>query len=173
MGTPLCWAAFRVRVLSIIQVGGGIWGQSWAELVYRATGFRLAALVDASATVREWASAELGVPVFARLEQALEGVEADAVLLASPPKTHRRLGEAALASGLHVISEKPLTLELEDAQALVDKAEHTRAQRNGRAELPLSAAAASAAGAHLERSARPAQRDPHRVPTGSPELVDL
>ena len=73
-GTPLCWAAVRVKALAIIQVGGGIWGRGWAELTHRAAGFRLAALVDASAKVREWASAEFGVPVFARLDRALEGV---------------------------------------------------------------------------------------------------
>ena len=114
-----------MKALSIIQVGGGIWGRGWAELTHRAAGFRLAALVDASAAVRGWGSAELGVPVFARLEPALDRVEADAVLLASPPKTHRPLAEAALARGLHVISEKPLTLELEDAEALVEMAERT------------------------------------------------
>jgi predicted dehydrogenase len=114
-----------VRAFSIIQVGGGIWGRGWAALTHRAPGFRLAALVDGSAKVREWASAELAVPVFARLERALASVEADAVLLVSPPETHRPLAETALGNGLHVISEKPLALELEDAQALLVMAERT------------------------------------------------
>ncbi len=70
-------------------------------------------------------STELAVPVLPRLERALTRVEADAVLLVSPPETHRRLAEAALADGLHVLCEKPLTLELEDAQALVRTAERT------------------------------------------------
>ncbi len=53
-----------------MQVGVGLWGQSWAELVARARGFRLAGVVDAGAPAREWA-AGLGVPVHRRLEQAL------------------------------------------------------------------------------------------------------
>jgi predicted dehydrogenase len=114
-----------VRTLSIVQVGGGIWGRSWAELVHRANGFRLAALADASAAVREWASSELGVPTFPGLGQALDGVAADAVLLVSPPETHRPLGEEALARGLHVLSEKPLALTLADASALAGTAERT------------------------------------------------
>lgn len=114
-----------MKALAIIQVGGGIWGRGWAELTHRAAGFRLAALVDASAKVREWASAEFGVPTFARLDRALEGVQADAVLLATPPGTHRPLAEAALAAGHHVISEKPLSLELEDGLALARMAERT------------------------------------------------
>jgi predicted dehydrogenase len=86
--------------------------------VHGAPGFRLAALVDDAAAAREWASAELGVPAFRRLDQALGSVEADAVLLVSPPSTHRPLAEAALATGRHVLSEKPFALTLEDARAV-------------------------------------------------------
>jgi predicted dehydrogenase len=114
-----------VRPLRIVQVGGGLWGRSWAELVHAAAGLRLTALVDGAKTVRDWAAAELEAPVFARLEQALGAVEADAVLLVTPPPTHRPLGEAALARGLHVVSEKPLALELADARGLVRAAERT------------------------------------------------
>jgi predicted dehydrogenase len=114
-----------VRALSVIQVGGGIWGESWVEVVRRAPGYRLAALVDASALVRRRAASELGVPVFPRLERALARVGADAVLLASPPATHRPLAEAALAGGLHVVTEKPLTLSLGDARALAAAANRT------------------------------------------------
>src|SRR5205823_3740310 len=64
----------------------------------------------------------LGVPAFRRLEQALASVEADAVLLVSPPSTHRPLAEQALAAGLHVLSEKPFALSLEDARAVAKAA---------------------------------------------------
>ena len=107
-----------MTTLSIIQVGAGLWGRSWAELVHRARGFRLAALVDDAAAAREWAAAELGVPAFRRLDQALGSVDADAVLLVSPPATHRPLAEEALAAGRHVLSEKPFALSLEDARAI-------------------------------------------------------
>jgi predicted dehydrogenase len=108
-----------LKPLSLIQVGAGFWGESWAELVHRTPGYRLAAVVDASRKAREWATSTLGVPAIASLEQALESVEADAVLLVSPPATHRPLAEQALAAGRHVVSEKPLALDLADAKALV------------------------------------------------------
>jgi predicted dehydrogenase len=107
-----------VKALSIVQVGAGLWGRSWAGVVHGAPGFRLAALVDEAAAAREWAGAELGVPAFSRLDRALGSVEADAVLLVSPPSTHRPLAEAALAAGCHVLSEKPFALSLEDARAV-------------------------------------------------------
>ena len=105
--------------LSVIQVGAGLWGRSWAEIVHRTPGFRLAALVDGSRSVREWAQVELGVPTARTLEAALASVESDAVLLVSPPATHRPLAELSLAAGCHVLCEKPLALDLEDARALV------------------------------------------------------
>jgi predicted dehydrogenase len=103
---------------TIIQVGAGLWGRSWAELIARAPGFRLAALVDASADARHWASETLGAPVFRTLSKALRAVESHAVLLVSPPDTHRPLVEASLAAGRHVVVEKPLALTLEDAAAI-------------------------------------------------------
>jgi predicted dehydrogenase len=112
--------------LSIVQVGAGHWGRSWAQLVHRAAGFRLAALVDDAGGVRDWAAAELGVPAFRRLDQALAGVEADAVLLVSPPATHRPLAEEALAAGRHVLSEKPFALRLDDVRAVAKAAQQAR-----------------------------------------------
>ena len=105
------------RTLTVVQVGVGLWGTSWAELVVRARGFRLAGVVDAGAAARAWAKG-LGTPVFRRLDQALRAVEPDVVLLVSPPLTHRPLAEASLAAGAHVVTEKPLASTLEDAAAI-------------------------------------------------------
>jgi len=115
-----------VQQLAIIQIGAGSWGKSWAELVRRTPGVRLAAIVDGAVAAREWASAGLGVPAFARHGQALRSVEADAVLLVSPPSTHRRLAEDALERGLHVLSEKPFALRVEDARAVLAAAKRAK-----------------------------------------------
>jgi predicted dehydrogenase len=105
------------RPLSVVQVGVGLWGRSWAELVVRARGFRLAGVVDGHPAAREWA-AGLGVPVFRRLGQALRALQPDVVLLVSPPDTHRPLAEEALAAGSNVVVEKPLAPTLSDAAAI-------------------------------------------------------
>lgn len=114
----------------IVQVGVGLWGRSWAELVARARGFRLAAVVDADREARRWASETLAAPTFTRLEHALDAVPAEAVLLVSPPATHRPLAEAAFAAGRHVITEKPLALSMDDAAAIV-----TAARTHGRVAM--------------------------------------
>ena len=51
---------------------------------------------------------------------ALDGL--DAVAIATPAATHYDLIEAALKKGLHVLAEKPLTLETSSSQALCDLA---------------------------------------------------
>ena len=100
-----------------------MWGRSWAEVVARARRFRLAAVVDAAAPARKWAQAEFGVPAFDAFDEALAGIEADAVVLVSPPSSHRALTEAAVARGLHVVTEKPIALDLADAKAMAKAGE--------------------------------------------------
>jgi predicted dehydrogenase len=104
--------------LSIVQVGAGFWGQSWAELVARARGLRLAGVVDRARAARDWAAAALDCPTFRDLSTALALVSCDAVLIVAPPHAHRLLAEEALAAGRHVAIEKPLALDLADARAI-------------------------------------------------------
>lgn len=53
--------------------------------------------------------------------------ELDAVVIATPPQTHREVAVAALEAGLHTVVEKPLALTEEDADALVAAAEESDA----------------------------------------------
>lgn len=55
-----------------------------------------------------------------QLEQALADPRVDAVLVLTPPDTHRAVVEQAARAGRHVLVEKPLAASLADAQALVD-----------------------------------------------------
>jgi len=111
--------------LRAVHVGVGLWGRSWAELVARTPGYRLVAVAEAAPEGRSWAEAQLGVPTFRDLGRALRSVEADVVVLVSPPSTHRPLSELALAEGCHVICEKPLALDIADARAIADAAAAT------------------------------------------------
>ena len=90
-------------------------------------------------------SKTLGVPTFARWS-ATQASQAEAVLLVSPPATHRPLAEVALAAGMHVISEKPLAPTMADARAIVETARASRKRRDGQPELPVSPAVRELAG---------------------------
>ena len=89
-----------------------------------APGVGLAAVVDPDPEARRYVEATPGYGV---LEEALAAVECDAVLVASPPRTHHGVAKAALEAGKHVLCEKPLATSLGDAFDLVRAAE--RAER--------------------------------------------
>jgi predicted dehydrogenase len=80
----------------------------------------LAAVVDPDPEARRYVEATPGYGV---LEEALEAVECEAVLVASPPGTHHVVAKAALEAGKHVLCEKPLATTLEDAFDLVETAD--------------------------------------------------
>lgn len=111
----------------MLQVGAGQWGASWARLVATSRGVRLVGLVDARSEARAVADA-LGAPAFTSLGSALGRVEADAVLLATPPDTHLPLVDEVLGAGLHVLCEKPLAHTMAEATAIADAA--SRADRS-------------------------------------------
>ena len=89
-----------------------------------APGVELVAVVDPDPAARRYVEATPGYGV---LEEALESVECDAVLVASPPGTHHVVARAALEAGRHVLCEKPLATTLQDAFDLVEIAD--RAER--------------------------------------------
>jgi predicted dehydrogenase len=63
-----------------------------------------------------------GVGVTAELDRALSDPEVDAVIVATPPRTHHAIVRAALDAGKHVLVEKPLATTGADARQLVDLA---------------------------------------------------
>ena len=113
----------RSQPLQVVLVGAGLFGRSWGELVDRWSGSKLVAVVDASKNARSWAADALGVPTFRSLGPALAALESDAVVVATPPSTHRAVAVEALGAGRHVIVEKPVAIDLEDAVAIADAAD--------------------------------------------------
>ena len=95
----------------------------------RSAGFDVVALVgtDAAKTARRAERFGVG-SACTSLTQALE-VGIDAVSIATPPATHAPLATEAIEAGCHVLCEKPFTLDVPQAAALVDAA--ARARRVG------------------------------------------
>ncbi|HLV36773.1 MAG TPA: Gfo/Idh/MocA family oxidoreductase [Spirillospora sp.] len=55
-------------------------------------------------------------------EIMLRNIELDAVIITTTPETHLHIGLAALAAGLHVMVEKPITLTVSEGRRLVEAA---------------------------------------------------
>src|SRR5258708_25158259 len=58
-------------------------------------------------------------PLADRLETILDDRAVDAVLILTPPNTHRELVERCAAAGKHILLEKPLEITLPRAERLV------------------------------------------------------
>ena len=88
-------------------------------------GIEVAAVCDADAASLGRAAAAFQVPKsYASWQQLLqEGRGLDFVIVATPGFTHYEIVAAALEAELHVISEKPVTLSLEQAERLAALAE--------------------------------------------------
>ncbi|VVC03239.1 UDP-N-acetylglucosamine 3-dehydrogenase [Candidatus Burarchaeum australiense] len=101
----------------LVLVGYGYWGPNLARNFSKAKGAELRYIVDLDAKKRERAAEEYPfIKVVSSFEEVLPDV--DAVIIATPPKTHHALAKLALEAGKHVLVEKPVTTNVEDAREL-------------------------------------------------------
>ncbi len=104
-------------------VGYGNGGRHFhAPYIVAAEGVELAAVVVRDAGRRAQAAADYpGVPAFDSIE-ALLATGVDAVTITTPPATRRELVLRAIASGVHVVADKPFASTAADARELADAA---------------------------------------------------
>jgi predicted dehydrogenase len=118
--------------LRLIQCGVGGFGEGWAvNHVLHSPDFEIAAIVDLSSAALEKTGGLCQVPAerrFGSLEEALERVEADAVLSVTPPTVHPAHARLALARGLHFLTEKPIADTMENALAMIRLADEAGKQ---------------------------------------------
>jgi predicted dehydrogenase len=91
-------------------------------VVGEAPGVELAAVVDPDVSALGQADT---IPGYTSLDEAFAAAECDAVVVASPPRTHHAVVKTALEAGKHVLCEKPLATSLDDALDLVETADRT------------------------------------------------
>lgn len=111
--------------IRILQVGVGIRGGHWAEIVDAHQDTVCIGYVDpvddALAAVRARAPDD-GREFFSDLETALGACRADAVLIATPSALHADHACRALEAGLAVMVEKPLATTVADAERVLETA---------------------------------------------------
>jgi myo-inositol 2-dehydrogenase / D-chiro-inositol 1-dehydrogenase len=108
-----------------LVVGYGNRGRMWAEVTARAdSGAVLSGIVDPSAERRQVAAdAHAGCRTFPDLDSALQAGGHDGVVLVTPPYNRLAQAQAVFDAGLPLLAEKPLTLDLHEARAIVELSE--------------------------------------------------
>ncbi|MEC8993430.1 MAG: Gfo/Idh/MocA family oxidoreductase [Candidatus Latescibacterota bacterium] len=116
----------KVKMIRTIHLGVGGRGAWPIRQISKRDDFESVALVDVNADNLASAQETSGLgpeACFQRLEDALDAVEADAVVVITPPDMHARQCLDAVRAGKHVLVEKPFTKQLDYAQQVVDEAE--------------------------------------------------
>jgi predicted dehydrogenase len=112
------------RPANVGLLGFGYWGQNLARNLVSASSTRLVGIADSDERGRASAQDSFaGVKVWSGLDEMLDDGEIEAVVVATPARTHHEFSMRVVASGRHVLVEKPLAMAVEDAQAVVDSAE--------------------------------------------------
>lgn len=106
----------------VAVVGCGYWGSKHVRVLHATEGVEQVVLIDGvesrlSGLARHFPSAS----VFTSLTAALPYV--DAVVIATPPRTHVPVALEAISAGKHVLVEKPLAPSTREARELIDAAD--------------------------------------------------
>ena len=119
------------NALHVAVFGAGAFGRNhlriYRQLEQSGVGVRLAAVADTDPVTAETLRQQGGLAVFRSPEACLDACRAgtlhlDAVSICVPTSAHYSVASQALAQGLDVLVEKPIAVNLEEADALVAQA---------------------------------------------------
>lgn len=109
---------------NVVVVGYGFAGRCFhAYLVGLADGLNLYGIVTSRPQARAQIQQTLGVPTFSHYEEVLKDPQVDLVVLAIPNDLHAPHAIKALKAGKHVVTDKPMCLTLEEADAMIEASE--------------------------------------------------
>ncbi len=104
-------------ILRVGIAGAGKFGRFHASKIEALKDVELICVFDRDPIEAKLFAQEMGIAVATTLQTMLSSV--DAVMITCPASGHAELAHQALASGCHVFVEKPIALNLEDADALI------------------------------------------------------
>jgi predicted dehydrogenase len=109
--------------IRLIHLGLGVRGRHWLDFVRAHPDTTTVACVDADRGALEAARALVpGAGAFTDLDEALRSTAADAVLIATPSPLHAEHAIRAVRHGLHVLVEKPLAMNVDEGESVIDAA---------------------------------------------------
>ncbi len=103
--------------MKVAIIGAGYMGRLHAEKFARLAGVELVGVADADRARAEEVATKVGCPALPDWRQAMS--RAQAAVVAVPTERHLEVAGACLDAGLHVLVEKPLAVNLEEADRLL------------------------------------------------------
>lgn len=115
------FVSVREARLRTAVVGYGYWGPNLVRNVMERPELEFAGLCELDPErVAAFLGRYVGHPVYRSLNEILVDDSIDAVVVATPPRTHHGIVRAALEAGKHVLVEKPLATTSADAVDLIE-----------------------------------------------------
>jgi predicted dehydrogenase len=114
------------RVIRIGVIGIGYWGPNLARNFAEANNAELVAIADLDSGRLHRMKARFPHIHTTKDYREFFTMGVDAVVIATPPKTHYRIAMDCIEHGLHVLVEKPITLDVDDAKKLNAAADERR-----------------------------------------------
>lgn len=103
----------------IAQIGYGYWGPNLARNFSQLPGAELTYLVDANPEALDKARRLYACQTTTNFADVLKDTTVDAVVIATPARSHYELAKTALLAGKHVLVEKPLAMSVAEGRDLV------------------------------------------------------
>ena len=114
-------------MLHVALVGYGYWGPNLARNLFALPDCKLSACCDLDLKKLDEVSALYpGVRTTTDLDSVLGDASIEAVVIATPARSHFALAQKALAAGKHVMVEKPIAMSSAEAEALIALADERR-----------------------------------------------
>ena len=108
--------------LQLAVVGVGRMGALHAETIAAADSIDVVAVADSILDVAGRVAEQIGADGYESLDALSERDDVEAWLIATPTTTHPSVVEMALDAGLHILCEKPLSLDLAESVRLGERA---------------------------------------------------
>jgi predicted dehydrogenase len=111
-------------MVKIGVIGYGYWGPNLVRNFFNTDGCQVKTVVDLNPErLKTLKKTFPSINVSRHLDDILNDRRIDAVVIATPVKTHYQIAKSALEAGKHVLVEKPMTNSLKTASLLVDLAD--------------------------------------------------
>ena len=160
-------------LLRIAVIGVGSFGRNHArvyrELANERQSLELAAVVDRDRGRAEAVAAEFGAHAYTDIDALLANEKIDAATVAVPTIAHLAVARTLLEAGIDVLVEKPLAVDLAEADTLIELArQHGRVAQAGHLERFNPAVRAA-----LPHVTRPMFFEVHRLSVFTPRSLDV
>jgi predicted dehydrogenase len=113
-----------IKTVRFGMIGAGGIAQTYAQAFERCSRAEIVGVADQRVPAASDLAARLGCRAYSSSEEMANDVKLDAVIVCTPPNTHPEISIYFLERGVHVLCEKPLSIDIESARTMLETADN-------------------------------------------------